>query len=107
MHHRAPPKPEVNIKTTTADSMQLILRNTDISIVNALRRVILADTPTMAIDFVEIDENTSALHDEFIAHRLGLIPLVSTLVDNYNYSTVGLRLWFLISSGLSLHRYPL
>ncbi|MBX4212116.1 DNA-directed RNA polymerase subunit D [Candidatus Pacearchaeota archaeon] len=41
---------------------------------NALRRSV-AEVPTLAIDEVEIFKNDSALYDEVLAHRLGLVPL--------------------------------
>ncbi|PIN90918.1 DNA-directed RNA polymerase subunit D [Candidatus Pacearchaeota archaeon CG10_big_fil_rev_8_21_14_0_10_34_76] len=44
------------------------------SLANAFRRSI-EEVPTLAVDEVEIYKNDSALYDEFLAHRIGLIPL--------------------------------
>ncbi|KAG8694959.1 45 kDa subunit of RNA polymerase II, partial [Ceratobasidium sp. 395] len=41
----------------------------------------MADLPTLAIDLVEIESNTTVLADEFLAHRLGMVPLISTNCD--------------------------
>lgn len=46
---------------------------------NALRRTIIDDVPTMAIETAEISKNSSILYDEVIAHRIGLIPLTTDL----------------------------
>ncbi|MEK6849547.1 MAG: DNA-directed RNA polymerase subunit D [Nanoarchaeota archaeon] len=56
-----------------------LLKETTPAFANALRRTIIEDVPTMAIEDVEIVKNGSALYDEMIAHRLGLIPLKTDL----------------------------
>ncbi|MBI5347409.1 MAG: DNA-directed RNA polymerase subunit D [Candidatus Aenigmarchaeota archaeon] len=47
----------------------------DHAFANALRRVVLNGIPTMAIEDVYFETNTSGFFDEVLAHRLGLIPL--------------------------------
>ncbi len=48
-------------------------------VANAIRRTIMLDVPTLAIENVTIYDNTSALFDEIVAHRLGLLPLPTDL----------------------------
>lgn len=79
---------QIQIIDLKDDSITFDLKNADVSLANALRRILVAEVPTMAVDLVEIEENNSVLFDEFLAHRLGLIPLVSTEVDRFNYKEV-------------------
>jgi len=79
--------PIVQLKELESDHIKFSLSNVDLSVANGIRRAMIADVPTMAIDLVEIETNTTVLTDEFIAHRLGLIPLTSTDVDkNFVYT---------------------
>lgn len=47
----------------------------DAAIANAFRRIMIAEIPTLAIEYVFVKNNTSIIQDEVLAHRLGLIPL--------------------------------
>lgn len=60
-----------------------LFKKVDINLCNAIRRTIISRVPTLAIEDVEIYENGSAHYDETVAHRLGLVPLV-TDTDVYN-----------------------
>lgn len=46
----------------------------DASIANAFRRILIAEIPTLAIEYVYIHNNTSIIQDEVLAARLGLVP---------------------------------
>jgi len=48
-------------------------------LVNALRRIIIAGVPTIAVEKVTYYSNSSVLNDEVISHRLGLVPLKTDL----------------------------
>jgi len=74
---------EVRVVEKTDLTMRLIIDGVDVAYLNALRRIMLAEVPSMAIDEAVIIENSSMLHDEILAHRLGLIPLKTDL-DTYN-----------------------
>ncbi|MCJ1400285.1 45 kDa subunit of RNA polymerase II [Xylographa trunciseda] len=78
--------PRVTVREAAKSSVGFVLTNVDLAFANSLRRIILAEVPTMAIDLVEVEANTSVLADEFIAHRLGLIPLNSKDVDSILYT---------------------
>lgn len=49
------------------------------SFVNVIRRACSFEVPTLALEDIYFVKNTSALYDEILSHRLGLIPLTTDL----------------------------
>ncbi len=65
----------IRIKNQDKEKLKLsFFTDMSLSLANAIRRSAL-EIPIMAIDEVEIFKNDSALYDEMIAHRIGLIPI--------------------------------
>ena len=72
---------EIDILELSDRSAKFILSDTTEAFANGVRRAMLADVPTLAIDDVNIYNNTSVLYDEQLALRLGLIPLTTSLEE--------------------------
>jgi DNA-directed RNA polymerase subunit D len=68
---------DVKLLEENETSARFMLSGVTPAFANAIRRIMIAEVPTMAIDDVMIVENTSVMYDEILAHRLGLIPLTT------------------------------
>ncbi len=66
---------KIDILEANEKNLLLIIEDVDVSIVNAIRRAILTEVPTVAVEDVIFYENDSPLHDEILALRIGLIPI--------------------------------
>lgn len=66
------------------NSLQINLKKNSNLLANSIRRIILDEVPTFAIEDVEIVSNLTPLYDETIAQRLGLIP-IKTDLKSYNF----------------------
>lgn len=67
--------PSVDVIEKSAERIVVKFNNIPRQYVNSLRRLAISEVPTLAIDDVVMLENSSVMHDEAVAHRLGLIPL--------------------------------
>ena len=72
---------EVKIIERGENEVIIVLSGVNVRFANALRRAMIAEVPKLAIDEVNIHENTSLLYDEQLALRLALIPLKADLGD--------------------------
>lgn len=57
--------------------MQFSVSGASTPFANLVRRFCMSQLPVFAIDNVTFYENSSAMFDEYVAHRIGLLPLTS------------------------------
>ena len=65
----------LEIVSRSAREVEFDMIGIDAPFANAFRRILLAEVPTMAVEEVFINNNTSVMQDEVLAHRLGLLPI--------------------------------
>jgi len=75
---------KLEVKELTDSYGEFIVTDTTPAILNAIRRTLMSEVPKLALDDVTIYDNTSALFDEMVAHRLALLP-VPTDLDLFTY----------------------
>jgi DNA-directed RNA polymerase subunit D len=78
---------EVRALEKSKDSLKVsfLIKGITPAFANTIRRAAIEEVPVMAIEDVEFRKNSSILYDEIIAHRLGLVPLKTSL-KSYNLS---------------------
>ena len=64
------------------NSIIVDFQNVPLSLVNAFRRIMISEIISFTIDIVLFQKNSTNYNEEFIAHRLGLIPLVVNATSN-------------------------
>lgn len=55
----------------------------DIPLMNSLRRILLSEVRIFAVDVIHIFQNESALDDNQLAHRIGMIPIKNICTGDY------------------------
>lgn len=61
------------------EELETVVEEARPSLVNALRRAIISEVPIFAVDEVIFFENSTPFFDEYIAHRLAMVPLRTSL----------------------------
>ena len=68
---------DINIISLDDEEAIFDVTGVDPPLANALRRILISEIPTMAIELVNVYQNTSVIPDEVLCHRLGLIPILA------------------------------
>ncbi len=70
---------KIDILEDRGNVLRFTLKESTNMYANAIRRAAGGLVPTFAIDSITFYENSSAIFDEYISHRIGLVPLTTPL----------------------------
>lgn len=70
---------EIKFLKKEDNEVKFIIKDINHIFANTLRRLIIDEVQTLAIEDVTFKKNSSAMYDEMLAHRLGLLPLKTDL----------------------------
>lgn len=65
----------MKILKKSKEEMNFVVEEINHNFANELRRIMISEVATMAIEFVDFKKNDSSLPDELVANRLGQVPL--------------------------------
>lgn len=60
---------DIQVTTLTDEECEFELKGVSAAIANALRRILISEVPSMAIETVFMHNNTSIIQDEVLSHR--------------------------------------
>ncbi|HKZ45671.1 MAG TPA: DNA-directed RNA polymerase subunit D [archaeon] len=66
---------KIQVLEKNESEIRFVLEEVTPAFAGSLRRLMMSEVPTMAIEWVDFRKNDSALYDELIANRLGQVPL--------------------------------
>jgi DNA-directed RNA polymerase subunit D len=68
---------KVSVIENSEKVMRFDVSGSSYAVANAIRRHAISSVGCFAVDTVSFYENTSAMFDEYVAHRIGLVPITT------------------------------
>jgi DNA-directed RNA polymerase subunit D len=65
----------VQVLGKTDEEIRMVVDEINPQFANCLRRIMISRIPTLAVEYVNFHKNDSALYDEMLSHRIGMLAL--------------------------------
>lgn len=81
--------PELHFVKNENNCLEIIFKNTHHSFLNAIRRIVLTEIPTLAFDQILFEKNSSNMNEDMLGHRISLLPIQTSreIVERFEYKS--------------------